>query len=160
MLHTVWPAVPVTAVVGAALRHLSSVPQYLRNIIVIIIIIIIPPVIGLHGRGHSSRHWRQETELSINWTVTGYGIVTWWVTLAVSNEDVVKSVNIKSTELTLHLRLSSPSTLGHDRVNPRGSTLSVHSVDAIGRVGNWHLEGSAPVAHSTVSSLRPRFMFS
>ena len=31
MLHTVWPAVPVTAVVGAAPRHRSSVPQYLHH---------------------------------------------------------------------------------------------------------------------------------
>ena len=30
-LHTVWPAVPVTAVVGAAPRHRSSVPQYLHH---------------------------------------------------------------------------------------------------------------------------------
>ena len=30
-LHTVWPAVPVTAVVGAAPKQRSSVPQYLHH---------------------------------------------------------------------------------------------------------------------------------
>ena len=36
MLHTVWPGVPVNAVVGATLKHLNSVPQYLEKIIIIV----------------------------------------------------------------------------------------------------------------------------
>ena len=50
----------------------------------------------------------------------------------------------------------SPSTLGHDRIDPWRSTQSVHSIATIGCIGNWHLEGRAPVADGAISSLRPR----
>ena len=40
MVQTVWPGVPVSAVVGATLKHLNSVPQYLENVLNVSVIII------------------------------------------------------------------------------------------------------------------------
>ena len=73
MLHTVWPAVPVTAVVGAALRHLSSVPQYLRNIIVIISITII--IIIHYHYHHPTCHWSPWERSQLLTLVTGNRII-------------------------------------------------------------------------------------
>ena len=38
MVQTVWPGVPVSAVVGATLKHLNSVPQYLENVLNVTVI--------------------------------------------------------------------------------------------------------------------------
>ena len=38
IVQTVWPGVPVSAVVGATLKHLNSVPQYLEYFIDILVI--------------------------------------------------------------------------------------------------------------------------
>ena len=43
IVQTVWPGVPVSAVVGATLKHLNSVPQYLECFIDIIVTIITDP---------------------------------------------------------------------------------------------------------------------